>query len=250
MGALAIQASEAVIPERRARALLVEDDSDIAEFLVDNLTADRFDVRKAADGAGALICLREQPPDVVILDDGLPDMRGLDVLRVIRNGRADDTWDAGVPVIMLSGRADADSVVRGIQRGADDYVTKPFAYPELLARIGANLRRANGVTLTGAIQVGRLALDRRALTAHVGDVSLNLSAKEYALLVALARDPARAIPKVDLLREVWGYSHHSRATRTLDTHASRLRRKLHEAGLEGWVRNIWGYGYRLLPQER
>jgi DNA-binding response OmpR family regulator len=141
------------------------------------------------------------------------------------------------------------AAVRGIERGADDYVAKPFHYPELLARLGALIRRSRGATLREEIRVGALSIDRNARRAALGGRVLDLSAKEFALLSALARDPARVLTKGELLRDVWGYRAAAR-TRTVDSHASRLRRKLAAGGGgERWVVNVWGIGYRLLPEE-
>ena len=139
--------------------------------------------------------------------------------------------------------------MRGIERGADDYVPKPFHYPEVLARLGALIRRSRGATLREEIRVGALAIDRNARRATLAGRVLDLSAKEFALLSALAKDPGRVLTKGELLRDVWGYRSAAR-TRTVDSHASRLRRKLAAGGGgERWVVNVWGIGYRLLPEE-
>ena len=139
--------------------------------------------------------------------------------------------------------------MRGIERGADDYVAKPFHYPEVLARLGALIRRSRGATVAEEVRVGALAIDRHGRRASLGGPRLDLSAKEFALLDALARDPGRVLTKAELLRDVWGYRSAGR-TRTVNSHASRLRRKLAaHGGGERWVVNVWGIGYRLLPEE-
>lgn len=231
----------------RPRALVVDDDPDIAHFLVENLSADRFEVVNVDCGRRAMDVLAEFAPDIVLMDEGLPDISGLDVVTHIRGAGPLDGWDARTGIIMLTGRGDPHSIVRGMQRGADDYVTKPFHYDELLERMRATLRRSRGVLAPQRISAGPLTIDRTALSACVGDTQLDLTAKEFGLLVALARDPGRAIPKVELLCEVWGFARSPQRTRTLDSHASRLRIKLEQAGLTGWVRNVWGFGYRLFP---
>ncbi len=177
-------------------------------------------------------------------------MSGLDLVSAIRDGGADDPWDAGMPILSCPGHTSPHAAVRGIERGADDYVAKPFHYPELLARLGALIRRSRGATLREEIRVGSL-VDRpqRAAGRRSPARVLDLSAKEFALLSALAKDPARVLTKGELLRDVWGYRAAAR-TRTVDSHASRLRRKLAtHGGGERWVVNVWGIGYRLLPEE-
>lgn len=232
----------------RRRLLLVEDDRVVASTLSDDLTWDRFDVVVAASGEEALRALPGSLPDIALVDLGLPGITGIDVVRAVRDGHPDALWDEDVPIIVLSGRSDTQSVVRAIAGGADDFVAKPFAYPELLARIDAHVRRRAGSSRAPEIVVGPLRISRRGRTATVEGVPVSLANKEFALLVALARDPGRVMGKSQLLREVWGFASATR-TRTLDTHASRLRTKLRGAGLAGWVSNLWGVGYRLLPEE-
>lgn len=229
--------------------LVVEDDRTTLKFLESNLTADRFAPVVAASGEEARTLLRTSRPDAAVIDVGLPGISGLELVDVIREGGTDDPWDPGMPILVLSGHADPHDAVRGIQRGADDYVTKPFHYPEIIARLGALLRRARGVTLSEPLRVGPLVVDRNARRALLNGRVVDLSAKEFALLSALAKDPARVWTKRELLRDVWDYRGETR-TRTVDSHASRLRRKLarHGAG-ERYVINVWGVGYRLLPDD-
>jgi DNA-binding response OmpR family regulator len=229
--------------------LLVEDDAPTRAFLSDNLSADRFAPVAAASAEEAIEVLTRARPDVAVVDVGLPGMSGLDLVSRIRDGAAEGEWDAGMPILLISGEAGPHAAVRGIGRGADDYVAKPFHYPEVHARLGALIRRARGATLCEEIRVGSLVIDRHARRATLGGRVLDLSAKEFALLVALARDPSRVLTKPELLRDVWGYRSAAR-TRTVDSHASRLRRKLAaQGGGERWVVNVWGVGYRLLPEE-
>ncbi len=133
--------------------------------------------------------------------------------------------------------------------GQNNRKGKPFHYPEVLARLGALIRRSRGATVREEIRVGPLCIDRHARRASLGGRTLDLSAKEFSLLAALAKDPTRVLTKGELLRDVWGYRAAAR-TRTVDSHASRLRRKLAaRGGGERWVVNVWGIGYRLLPEE-
>lgn len=229
--------------------LLVEDDPATRAFLAENLTADRFAPMPAGSGEEAMDLLAAGRPDAALVDVGLPGMSGLDLVSRIREGGPVTGWDSGMPILLLSGAAGPHAVVRGIGRGADDYVPKPFHYPEVHARLGALLRRARGATMVEELRVGALVIDRRARTATLAGRILDLSSKEFALLLALARDPSRVCTKSELLRDVWGFKSAAR-TRTVDSHASRLRRKLSEVAGEGrWVINVWGIGYRLLPEE-
>ena len=229
--------------------LLVEDDGPTRVFLSENLIADRFAPVSAISAEEALEVLATSRPDAAVVDVGLPGMSGLDLVSRIREGGAATEWDSGMPILLISADAGPFAVVRGIDRGADDYVAKPFHYPEVLARLGALIRRSRGATLREEIRVGQLSIDRHSRRATMGGRTLDLSAKEFALLAALAKDPTRVLTKGELLRDVWGYRAAAR-TRTVDSHASRLRRKLAAQGAgERWVVNVWGIGYRLLPED-
>jgi DNA-binding response OmpR family regulator len=229
--------------------LLVEDDAPTRVFLSENLIADRFAPVSATSAEEAIEVLATSRPDAAVVDVGLPGMSGLDLVSRIREGGPAAEWDSGMPILLISADAGPFSVVRGIDRGADDFVAKPFHYPEVLARLAALIRRSRGATLREEIRVGPLTIDRHSRRATVGGRILDLSAKEFALLAALAKDPTRVLTKGELLRDVWGYRAAAR-TRTVDSHASRLRRKLAaQGGGERWVVNVWGIGYRLLPEE-
>jgi DNA-binding response OmpR family regulator len=181
----------------------------------------------------------------MLLDLGLPDASGLDVLREIRRAeRSTGRYDCRLPVIILSGRGSDDDRTRGIAEGANDYIVKPFYFPELLARVrslltGRDERRA------GPIRIGDLSIDPSRREVLVDGVEITLANKEYELLLMLASEPRRVFTKSELLREIWGFRTMGR-TRTLDSHASRLRRKLDPEGAR-FVTNCWGVGYRLLP---
>jgi DNA-binding response OmpR family regulator len=232
-----------------AQALVVGDDAGLVEFLDEQLSADRFAVARAPGLDAALAALGEVAPDVVVVEDGGGGSSGLELVSAVRHGGGADGWDPGVPILVIAGRSDPYAVVRALERGADDCLTQPFHYPELLARVHALLRRSRGEPHARALRVGGLEIDRRARRATFGGRGLELSAKELSLLVALARDPARVVTKQELLREVWGYASPGR-TRTVDSHASRLRRKLAAgSGGERWIENVWGLGYRLRPVE-
>lgn len=223
--------------------VVCEDDETTLDLLCDNLTADRFEAIPALSAEDALRACRYRGPDLLLLDLGLPDRSGLEVLREIRDSEYTPTCDPDLPVIVLTGASGDVDRVRGIEQGADDYLVKPFHYPELLARIGAVLRR-RGTERRGPRRIGELQVDTASRRVMVAGEEVELANKEYELLRMLSSDPTRVFTKAELLREIWGYETGSR-TRTLDSHASRLRRKLDpERGR--FVINCWGVGFRLV----
>jgi DNA-binding response OmpR family regulator len=223
---------------------VVEDDEATRAFLCDQLTADGYRVAGAGGVAEALRALEVRRPDVVLLDLSLADGHGLAVLdRVRAADGAASRIDPETPVVVLSGRSGEADRVRGLTRGADDYVCKPFSYAELLARLGCVLRRSGGRRLHGLVRVGDLTIDPATRAVRLDGEPVPLSAKEFGMLYALASDPGRVHSKGELLRDVWGYRS-SGSTRTVDTHACRLRRKLSRDG-RPFVVNVRGVGYRL-----
>ena len=228
-----------------ATILVVEDDPATRTFLADNLTADGYELLVAETAQHGLHLLETHFPDLALVDLGLPDASGYDVLRHVReaDGIA-SRIDPDTPLVLLTGRDGELDRVRGFERGADDYVTKPFSYPELRGRVAALLRRADGRRRGGRLRVGGLEIDPQARTAFLRGVALVLSQKEFALLRTLAGDPVKVFTKDELLRSIWGFRHMG-TTRTLDSHACRLRRKLGVHG-DQYVVNVWGIGYRLV----
>ena len=226
-----------------ATVVVCEDDPPTLELLCDHLEADRFRALPAPGASDALRLCHYKEPDLLLLDLRLPDASGLDVLREIRASEgATGRYDPALPVIVLSGRGTEADRLRGFTEGADDYVVKPFHYPELAARIGAVLRRRDS-RREGPRRIGDIFIDPSRREVRVGERVVDLANKEFSLLRALAAEPARVFTKEELLRDVWGFRSMGR-TRTLDSHASRLRRKLDpEAGR--YVINVWGVGYRL-----
>lgn len=222
-----------------AHLLIVEDDETIAEFLVDNLRQDGHAVTPVATATEAIAVLRRGVPEIALVDVSLPDGSGLDVVRMIRGGEA---GSPDVGVIMVSGRGTEQDRVRAFERGVDDYVVKPFSYPELLLRTTALESRLRG-RVGSVLQVGPLTIDLPARSATIDGALLHLPAKEYELLAVLARDPHKVHMKEDLMERIWGYR--NAGTRTLDSHASRLRRRLTEAADGPWVINNWSVGYSL-----
>ena len=228
-----------------ATILVVEDHEPTRMFLADNLCADGYEPIGADCAHDARLLLATRYPDLVIVDLGLPDGDGLDLVREIRSGdRRVGGLDPELPVLVLSGRTGDLDRVRGFDRGCDDYVGKPFSYPELKARIAALLRRARRRPTLARLRVGPLELDPLGRQVWLHGEEIQLSKKEFALLRALAAEPTRVFTREELLRGVWGYQSIG-TTRTLDSHAARLRRKLRARG-DGLVVNVWGVGYRLV----
>ena len=224
--------------------LLAEEDDCTRAFLHENLSADGYRVLVAPDRAKALALLSTAHPDLIVVDINGQTLELLDTVRAGEGiaGRA----DPDTPMIVLSRDADSLQRIRLLERGGDDVVGKPFAYPELRARIGAVLRRSQTVRRGKRIlRAGPVVIDVRAREVRVCERRVELSGTEYRLLLALAGEPHRVFTREELLRSVWGFQTFGR-TRTLDSHASRLRRKLCEGGDDRLVVNVWGVGYRLV----
>lgn len=221
--------------------LLAEPEPAVGTFLARHLADDGFDVLRADRGDCELVLdLAERArPDLVLLG------AELDVCRRLREGEPGRSWNRDVPVIVL-GQPQADAVdrVRAFDRGADDYVGRPFHYEELVARIRAVLRRASPSS-RDVLQAGEILVDRATRCVTVAGRRVLLPAREYELLVKLASEPTRVFTKDELLKEVWGFRSLGR-TRTLDSHASRLRRRLAAVSGTQYVVNEWGVGYRLM----
>ncbi len=224
--------------------LVVEREEPVRAFLEQQLSDDGFEVLSADEARRALELVEVAKPDLVLLDAVLPDGSGFEVCSRLREGEPGRSWNRDVPVIIVSSRSEPVDRLRGFARGCDDYVAKPFMYEELVARMRAVLRRAAGPRRS-TLEVRELEIDLASRTVRVGGRRVQLSAKEYDLLVALAEDPERVFRKEDLLRDVWGFRSLGR-TRTLDSHASRLRRKLNNGSEPTYVLNVWGVGYRLV----
>jgi DNA-binding response OmpR family regulator len=217
--------------------LVAEPEVETREYLGRQLRDDGFDVLDAGRRSEALELAERIRPDLVLLGE-------LDLCQRLRRGEPGRRWDRNVPVILLAPSSDPVERVRALDRGADDVMGRPFAYEELVARIRALLRRST--TSTAEVLVADdLVVDRTTRRVSVRETLVALSAKEFELLAWLAAEPYRVFTKDELLREVWGYRALGR-TRTLESHASRLRRKLRIAEDDSYVVNVWGVGYRLL----
>jgi DNA-binding response OmpR family regulator len=217
--------------------LVAEPEPETREYLGRQLRNDGFDVLGATRRSEALELAESARPAVVLLAE-------LDLCLRLRRGEPGRTWDQNVPVIVLAPSSDPVERVRALDRGADDVVGRPFAYEELLARIRALIRRTSPAA-GDLIVAGDLVIDRPTRRVRVRDKSVTLSAKEFELVARLASEPFRVFTKEELLREVWGYRALGR-TRTLESHASRVRKKLCVDPEDRFVVNVWGVGYRLL----
>jgi len=227
------------------RVLIVEDHTITRRFLADNLAADGFEPVEAGTAAEGLRLIAERQPELAVIDLGLPDRDGLELLREVRSSaRQGGGLDSQLPVLILSGRGSELDRIRGFERGTDDYLVKPFSYGELRGRLDALLRRACARPRLGRMRVGALELDPMSREAWVDGKVVHLTNKEFALALRMATEPTRVFTREELLSEVWGFQS-AGATRTLDSHASRLRRKL-SLGTRRFVVNVWGVGYRLL----
>ncbi len=218
--------------------LLAEQEQGSREYLERQLRADGFTVFEAAWTGRALDLAERLLPDVVIA--GEPEL-----CRRLRAGEPGRSWDRNVPVIVLTDPGAEPIVrVRALESGADDAVPRDV-YLELLARVRALLRRST-FGQADVVEAGPLVVDHRARQVRVGEVAVRLSGREYELVAKLASDPRRVFTKTELLRDIWGIRGNGIRTRTVDSHASRLRRKLEAEGADGLVVNQWGVGYRLL----
>ena len=233
-----------------ATILVVEDDRPTLELLMDELLADGYSPIAADSEAKAMRLLAGSYPDAVIVDVGLPDGSGLDLVRHVREPEgADSAVDPDLPVLVLSGRCGESDRVRAFECGADDFLAKPFSYRELRGRLQALLRRRERFERRGRLRVGGLSIDTVTREVRIGDQPIELTQKEFSLLRMLAGEPARVFTKDELLRTIWGFrAPGATTTRTLDSHACRLRGKLARAGGGAMVQNVWGVGYRLNDQ--
>jgi two-component system response regulator VicR len=224
----------------KKRILIVEDDRNLARVLRDNLTFDGFHVDWVTDGDAALSSVRSLPPDLILLDLMLPGCDGLDLCGRLRQG-------GRTPIIILTARAQKVDKLRGLDLGADDYLTKPFDLDELLARIRAVLRRARPTV--EQVTLGRTVIDFRRLRARRGSRDLHLTHREFEVLHYLAERRDRVVQRDELLREIWGYLA-APTTRSVDLAIARLRKKIEEEPHRpSFILTVHGDGYSLRPDE-
>jgi DNA-binding response OmpR family regulator len=226
-------------PNARGMVLVVEDDPTVAEIVVRYLERDGFLVEWRSDGGEGLRCALDLQPDLVVLDLMLPSLDGLEICRRLHHSLP-------IPVVMLTARGDESDRILGLELGADDYLTKPFSPRELVARVNAVLRRAEGPIASagaGRLRAGGLVIDvgAREVTRHGEHVVL--TAREFDLLAHLATHPREAFRREDLLESVWGYTYGDAATVTV--HIRRLREKVEQdPSSPRLITTVWGVGYR------
>ncbi len=220
--------------------LLVEDEPAQREVLTYNLQAEGFRTLTAPDGEAALLTIAETPPDVIVLDWMMPHLSGIELCRRLKQ-RAETR---AIPIIMLSARSEEVDRIRGLDTGADDYISKPYSIPELIARIRVQLRRARPVTLGQALEFGTLRLDPETHRVHHAGVEVKLGPTEFRLLTVFMERPGRVFSREALLDRVWGRDIYVES-RTVDVHVGRLRKALTENGAEDPIRTVRGTGYSL-----
>lgn len=226
------------------KVLIVEDEESLATLLDYNLKRESFDVTLASDGEEAMMKIEESPPDIVILDWMLPKVSGIEVCRRIRS--SPDTRN--LPIIMLTARSEEADRVRGLETGADDYITKPFSTDELIARVRAVLRRIRPALVQDEVRVGDIRVDRTAHRVWRGDNEIHLGPTEFRLLDHLIQHPGRVFSREQLLNAVWGSDVYVEV-RTVDVHIGRLRKALNQAKAGDPIRTVRSAGYSLDPAE-
>lgn len=222
-------------PTTSARVLIVDDEPGIVDFVALGLGQEGIAVVGASSAAAGLQALRAERPDLVIVDVGLPDGDGFDLLARIRA-------ESDVPMIMLTARGEVEDRVRGLDLGADDYVAKPFHFAELLARVRAHLRRRAAADETppeSILRVADVSLDPRTRLVHRGERSIELTAREFELLELFLREPGRVLSKESILDRLWGYTFDDNL---VEVYVGYLRRKLGEPQL---IHTLRGAGYAL-----
>jgi len=222
--------------------LVVDDEPKIVQLARDYLEHAGFTVASASDGREALASFRANPPDLIVLDLGLPLVDGLDVARAVRK-------TSNVPIVMLTGRDDEVDRVAGLELGADDYVTKPFSPKELVARVRAVLRRAEvAATPTDIVRAGEVTLDIPRMSVRVKAKAIELTPTEFQILATLARAPGRVFTRAQLLDAVHGVAFES-YERAIDAHVKNIRRKLEPDPREPrYLLTVHGVGYRFAEE--
>jgi two-component system phosphate regulon response regulator PhoB len=223
-----------------ARILVVEDERPLQQLLKYNLRAAGYEVQQAFDGEEALLLSGEDPPDLILLDWMLPGLSGIELCRRLRRRPA----TAAIPIVMLTARGEEADRLRGLETGADDYVTKPFSMAELIARIRAVLRRARPTLASDVLSFHDLRMDLAAHRVFRGQREVHLGPTEFRLLRYLLEHPGRVFSRVHLLDRVWGTAAEVEL-RTVDAAVRRLRRALNAAGEVDLVRTVRSEGYAL-----
>jgi len=229
----------------RAKMLLVEDDAALAELLVYHFRREDFDVKQTPDGEEALLLAQESPPDIVLLDWMVEGLSGIEVCRRLR--RMPET--ANVPIIMLTARGEEEDRVRGLETGADDYVTKPFSPRELVARVGAVLRRVRPALAGEALIYADIEMDTVGHKVKRSGKMVPLGPTEFRLLKHFLEHPAHVFSRERLLDSVWGHDSDIEP-RTVDVHIRRLRKAINDGGHADIIRTVRSAGYALDAEGR
>ncbi|MGF1604873.1 MAG: phosphate regulon transcriptional regulator PhoB [Rhodothalassiaceae bacterium] len=224
----------------KPKILLVEDDSNLTELIRYNLQREEFDILCAGDGEEGLMMATEMPPDLILLDWMLPNLSGIEICRRLR--RTNET--ANVPIIMLTARAEETDRVRGLEIGADDYITKPFSPRELIARINAVLRRVRPGLSGKVLRYAGIALDGASHKVTRNNVPIHLGPTEFRMLRHFLENPGRVFSREQLLDAVWGHDVYVEL-RTVDVHIRRLRKALNVEKMPDIIRTVRSAGYAL-----
>jgi two-component system phosphate regulon response regulator PhoB len=227
-----------------AQMLLVEDDRALADLLLWHFSREGFNVRTASDGEEALLLAQETPPDIVILDWMIEGVSGIEVCRRLRRNPV----TANVPIIMLTARGEESDRVRGLETGADDYMTKPFSPRELIARVGAVLRRVRPALAGESLSYADLEMDVAAHKVRRDGRSVPLGPTEFRLLRHFLEHPGRVFSREQLLDSVWAHDTEIEL-RTVDVHVRRLRKALNDGDLPDIIRTVRSAGYALDAEE-
>ena len=229
----------------KMNVLLVEDDEDIGEMLQLSLQASDIGVTWCVDVMKAQESLRESTPDIILLDWMLPGISGPDWVKFLKN----QDKNKGIPIIMLTARSEEEDKITGLETGVDDYVTKPFSVRELIARMGAVLRRTDVSTVSSAVKIGPLLIDAESHRVTINDVDVMMSPTEYKLLHFFASHPNKVYSRNQLLDNVWGDNVYVE-DRTVDVHIRRLRKILDAQGCADLVQTVRGFGYKLVDTKK
>ncbi len=222
----------------KPKILVIEDEESLSILIRYNLEMQGYEVECVYRGDEAEVRLKENVPDLVVLDWMLPGLSGIELCRRLR--AREETQS--IPILMLTARTEESERIRGLTTGADDYMVKPFSVPELMARVGALLRRANRMQLTGILKAGDLQLDREKKRVHRGDREIHLGPTEFRLLEFLMSSPGRVFSREQLLNAVWGQEIYI-DERTVDVHVGRLRKTLSRGRETDPIRTVRGSGY-------
>jgi len=223
-----------------AHIFVVEDEKPISDLLKYNLEKEGFRVSSSENGEEALGIIKEKKPDLILLDWMLPDLSGIKICQFLKQ----DSAVRDIPIIMLTAKGEEEDKVKGLNTGAEDYITKPFSFPELLARVKSILRRVKPSTVSEEASYLDLKIDRIAVKVYRKDKEINLGPKEYKLLNFMIKQPKRVYSREQLLEQVWGEDVNVES-RTVDVHITRLRQAINIEGSKPLIRTVRSAGYSL-----